>query len=187
MESFSSSKTALIEHFRAHSLRTDGPFLLSSGNVSDWYLDGRQTTYDGVGARLVGICIRHLLVPEATAVGGLTMGADPVAISTALITDPPLVAFSVRKEAKHYGVGGRVVGPVTPGDRAVVVDDTTTTGTSLVEATEVLRSEGIEVIQALVVVDRSFGAADNQMAALDVRYEAVLVPEDLGVEPEARA
>ena len=182
MTFFSDAKTALIAHLKEHALRTDGPFTLSSGGVSDWYLDGRQTTYDGEGGRLVGACMLQLISAEATAVGGLTMGADPVAIATALTSERPLKSFSVRKQAKDHGAGGRLVGPVGVDDKAVVVDDTTTTGSSLVEATTALREEGIEVIQALIVVDRSEGVAAKRMAELGVPYAAVVLPSDLGVE-----
>lgn len=185
MESFSDLKSALIDHLKRHALRTDGPFHLSSGGTSAWYLDGRQTTYDGVGGRLVGGCVWHLMLSEATAVGGLTMGADPVAIAAALVSDRPLKAFSVRKETKAHGTGGRLVGPVTSEDKAVVVDDTTTTGASLVEATRALRAEDVDVVQAIVVVDRSAGVAAAQMDSLDVPYAAVVVPGDLGVAEES--
>ena len=187
MNSFSDLKSALIDHLKRHALRTDGPFLLASGGTSAWYLDGRQTTYDGVGGRLVGGCVWHLMVSEATAVGGLTMGADPVAVAAALVADRPVKAFSVRKVVKTHGAGGRLVGPVTSADKAVVVDDTTTTGASLVEATHALRAEGIDVVQAIVVVDRSAGAAAAHMDALGVPYAAVVVPADLGVGEEADA
>jgi orotate phosphoribosyltransferase len=178
---FSDAKNALVEHLVRHALRTDGPFRLASGATSDWYLDGRQTTYDGAGARLVGTCLGFVIDPTATAVGGLTMGADPVAMATAVLSDPPLKAFSVRKETKDHGAGGRLVGPVGPGDRAVVVDDTTTTGASLVAATDALRAAGVEVVQSVVVVDRSGGAAARRMDELGVPFTALVTPEELGV------
>lgn len=109
------------------------------------------------------------------------MGADPVAIATALLHDPPLKAFSIRKAPKDHGTGGRIVGPLTKEDVVAVVDDTTTTGSSFVESIEVLQREGIEVVQALVVVDRSQGAAAQRCADLGVPFRAAILPTDLGI------
>ena len=185
MDFLSAQKSALVEHLKRHALRTDGPFRLASGGTSDWYLDGRQTTYDGHGARLVGACVAELVVADATAIGGLTMGADPVAVATAVVSERPMRAFSVRKEPKAHGTGGRLVGPIDANDRAVVVDDTTTTGASLVAAAEALKDAGVAVVQAIVVVDRSGGLAASRMADLGVPYAAVVTPSDLGIESEA--
>lgn len=174
-------KKELVTHLVDHALRTDGPFQLSSGGTSDWYLDGRQTTYDGPGGRLVGACVSAALDPSVTAVGGLTMGADPVAVATAVLSDRSLRSFSIRKTAKAHGTGGRIVGPISTDDVAAIVDDTTTTGASLVESCEVLRAAGIEVKQAIVVVDRSEGAAEAAMRRMGVAFRAIVLPADLGV------
>jgi orotate phosphoribosyltransferase len=155
--------------------------MLSSGLESSWYLDGRQTTYDGVGGKLVARCVLEVIDPNATVVGGMTMGADPIAVATAILAERPLRAFSVRKEAKTHGTRGRLVGPVGPGDRAVVVEDTVTTGGSMASAVAALQAEGVEVIQALVLVDRSDGAAAVRLAEVGVPLVALLTPDDLGV------
>ena len=181
MRNFTANQNELIDHLAANGLQTDGPYVLSSGKMSDWYLDGRQTTYDGRGARIVGRCILEVIDDTATAVGGMTMGADPIAVAAAVLADTPLRAFSVRKEEKAHGMKGRLVGPVGPGDRAVVVEDTVTTGDSMAAAAEVLRSEGVDVVQAIVLVDRSAGAAGTRLAALDVPLVSLLIPSDLGV------
>ncbi len=110
------------------------------------------------------------------------MGADPIAVATAMLATEPLRAFSVRKEAKAHGTGGRLVGPIASGDRAVVVEDTVTTGGSMASAVEVLKGEGVDVIQAVVLVDRSDGAAAACLAELDVPLVALLTPGDLGVD-----
>lgn len=175
------SQNDLIAHLCANSLYTEGPYRLSSGIESDWYLDGRQTTFDGAGARIVAACILESMSEEADAVGGMTMGADPIAVATAAMSDRPLRAFSVRKEAKEHGAGGRLVGPIVAGDRAVVVEDTVTTGASMASAIEVLQSEGVEVVQAIVLVDRSDGAAAKLLTALGVPLVSLLTPADLGV------
>ncbi len=179
MDNSSEAKKELVTHVIANALRTDGPFQLSSGGTSSWYLDGRQVTYSGTGGRLVAACIGELLDPAVTAVGGLTMGADPVAIATALLADPPLRAFSIRKEAKEHGMGGRLVGPVGLGDRALVVEDTTTTGATLASAIEVLRAAGIAVAQVVTVVDRSDGAASVAMRDLGLDLTSLVTPGDL--------
>jgi orotate phosphoribosyltransferase len=176
-----SSSIALLEHLKSHALRTDGPFLLASGAESDWYLDGRQTTFDGPGARLVADAVNAVLDESVTAVGGMTMGADPIAVATVVGSDRPLRAFSVRKAAKDHGVGGRIVGPLQRSDLVAVVEDTTTTGGSMAEAIEVLRDEGITIVQAITVVDRSGGAAANRIGDLGLPFMALVTPADLGV------
>ncbi len=181
MNFFPDTKSALVTHLKRHALRTDGPFTLRSGAVAEWYLDARQTTFDGEGARLVGAAVAARLPEETTAVGGMTMGADPIAVATAMTTSPPLRAFSIRKEAKDHGTGGRLVGPIGPEDRVVVMEDTTTTGGALTAAIAVLREEGIPVLGALALVDRSGGAVAARLAQAGVTYDAIVTPSDLGL------
>jgi orotate phosphoribosyltransferase len=176
---------ALISHLRKNALRTDGPFILRSGATSDWYLDARQTTYSGEGARLVGQAILGVLDESVVAVGGMTMGADPVALSAALMSTEsgrPIRAFSIRAEAKDHGAGGRLVGPVAAGDRVAVVEDTVTTGSAMLEAIDVLTEAGIDVVQAISVVDRSDGEAGRRIGQRGIPFVALLRPADLGVE-----
>jgi orotate phosphoribosyltransferase len=177
-------KGHLIEHLRDHAVRTDGSFTLRSGEVSDWYIDARQTTFDGWGAILVGEAVLAAVDPDVTAVGGMTMGADPIAVATAMSAARarrPLQSFSIRKESKDHGTGGRLVGPVVAGDVVAVIDDTTTTGSALVESIEVLRDAGIEVAQAVALVDRSDGAVALRLSDLAIPYVAIVTPADLGV------
>jgi orotate phosphoribosyltransferase len=179
---FSSDQdAALVAHLKTHALRTDGPFVLRSGAASDWYLDARQTTFDGAGARLVGEAVVARLPAATTAIGGMTMGADPIAVAAAMLASPALRSFSIRKEAKDHGMGGRLVGPVGPEDQVVVVEDTTTTGSALAEAIEVLESEGVTILAALSLVDRSIGVVAERMAQAGVAYDAIVTPLDLGV------
>jgi orotate phosphoribosyltransferase len=175
---------ALLEHLRAHSLRTDGPFTLSSGEVSTWYLDARQTTFDGAGAWLVGRAILDVLDSRVEAVGGMTMGADPIAVATAMVANSEgraLRAYSIRKQPKDHGTGGRIVGPVGLGDKVAILEDTTTRGSAAGEATDVMAEAGAEVIQAIALVDRSEGRASDAFLARGIPFAAVLVPSDLGV------
>ena len=180
-----SPKQRLVEHLLAHAVRTDGPFTLRSGAVSDWYIDARQTTFDGSGAITVGEAVLDVLAPDVVAVGGLTMGADPIAVATAIAgasAGRPLRAFSVRKETKAHGTGGRLVGPVEPDDAVAVLEDTTTTGSAMFEAIETLSDAGVKIAQVITLVDRSSGVAAAKVAAAGIPYLALVVPRDLGVE-----
>jgi len=177
-------KQRLVEHLRDHAVRTDGPFTLRSGAISDWYIDARQTTFDGAGAILVGEAVVEVLDSEVTAVGGLTMGADPIAVSAAAAAAAggrPLRAFSVRKEAKGHGTGGRIVGPVDSDDVVAVLEDTTTTGSAMFEAMDALTDAGIRITQVITLVDRSNGIAANKVGAAGIPYVALVTPSDLGV------
>ncbi len=174
----------LVAHLRSRAVRTDGPFTLRSGERSDWYIDARQTTFDGAGATIVGRAVSALLDERVQAVGGLTMGADPIAVATAIAAAAggrTMRAFSIRKAAKDHGTGGRLVGPVAAGDRVAVLEDTTTTGGAMIEAIEVARAEGLVVVQALSLVDRSGGRVSRRLADLDVPYRPLVLPADLGV------
>ncbi len=175
----------LISHLRSHAVRTDGPFILRSGATSDWYLDARQTTFSGRGARLVGEVLLSHIDERSEAIGGLTMGADPLAIATAIAADShdrELAAFSIRKEAKTHGTGGRLVGPVAPGTPVTILEDTTSTGGAMVEAIEVAQASGLDIVHAVALIDRSGSVATERMEQLGIRYHAVITPSDLGVE-----
>lgn len=177
----STARDALIDHLRAHSLRTEGPFTLASGDVADWYMDARRTTFAGGGAALVAAAVREVLDPKVMAVGGMTMGADPIAVATATMSGGRLDAFSIRKADKDHGTGGRLVGPVEPGAQVAVVEDTTTTGAAFLEAVEVALSSGLEVIQAVSLFDRSGGTVEGLMAGRALPYTPLVFPADLGV------
>lgn len=176
--------SSVVEHLKDHALRTDGPFTLRSGAVSDWYLDARQTTFSGAGARLVGRAVLARVDPEVEAVGGMTMGADPIAFATAIAaaeTGRTLDAFSIRKQAKDHGIGGRLVGPVGPGTKVAMLEDTTSTGGALIEAIEVAQLEGLEILQVISFIDRSDGVTASRLEEMGLRYEAIVLPSDLGV------
>lgn len=178
--------SALIDHLVNHALRTDGPFTLRSGATSEWYVDARQTTFDGAGARVVGEAVLSVLDERVAAVGGMTMGADPIAIATAMTAAANgrnLKAFSIRKEPKDHGTGGRLVGPIDKDMPVAVLEDTTTTGGAAVEAARYLRDEGFEVVQVIALVDRSDGKASENFAALGLDHVALVTPADLGVVP----
>lgn len=175
----------LIDHLLSHAVRTEGgPFRLRSGEMSSWYIDARQTTFSGDGANLVGPAVLEAIVGECDAVGGMTIGADPIAVATAMTAAAagrPLQAFSIRKEAKDHGTGGRLVGPVGSGSRVWILEDTTTTGGALLEAIEVATSEGLAVLGAVALVDRSDGVVPRLMQERNLPYIALVTPELLGV------
>jgi orotate phosphoribosyltransferase len=173
----------LREHLLAHSVRR-GDFVLKSGRRSTWFIDSKQTVCRPDGMQLVADGVMALLPDGATAIGGLTMGADPVAFIVAGVAGTrgrPLKAFSVRKETKDHGAGGRIAGALDPGDAVVVTEDTVTRGTSLLQAVEAVRAVGAEVILAVAVVDRG-GAAAELLGGYGVPFRALLGAPDLGFD-----
>lgn len=162
-----------------------GEFTLKSGAKSSWFLDTKQTACRPDGIILVAEALLEILPAEASAIGGLTMGADPVAFGVAAVAATKgqmLRSFSVRKEAKDHGVTGRLAGALLPDDHVVIVEDTTTRGTSLLEAVEVVRAIGARVVLASVIVDRGTTCADL-CSAEGVNYQPLLTARDLGFEP----
>ena len=170
-------------HLLAHSVRT-GDFVLKSGRKSSWFIDSKQTVCRPGGMLLVAEAMLDVVPDEASAIGGLTMGADPVAFVTAAVAagqGRELKAFSVRKEAKDHGGGGRIAGALDPGDRVVVTEDTVTRGTSLREAVTAVRQAGAEVVLAVAVVDRG-GTAKALLAKEGVSFLALIGAPDLGFD-----
>lgn len=178
----SSARRALVDHLRTHSLRTDGPFTLLSGATADWYMDARQTTFSGEGSRLVAAAVLEVLDPRVAAVGGMTMGADPIAVGTATHSGGRLDAFSIRKADKDHGTGGRLVGPVRTGTPVAILEDTTTTGGAFLDAVDVALAGGLDVIQTIALFDRSGGTVTSKMSDRSLAYTALSVPADLGVD-----
>ena len=139
--------------------------VLASGRESDFYVDGRQTTLNAEGAWLVGNLVLDALRPEVRGVGGLVVGADPISAATAAVSwsrGRPVHAFLVRKEAKGHGLARFVEGRANlpDGTPVCVVEDTTTTGGSLLKAVDRCEAEGLKVVQCLTLVDREEGAAE---------------------------
>jgi orotate phosphoribosyltransferase len=176
---------ALIEHLRTHSVRT-GDFVLKSGKASNWFIDSKQTVCRPDGILLVAEAALEVIPPEATAIGGLTQGADPVAFGIAAVAATrgrELRSFSIRREAKDHGVMGRIAGPLLPGDKVVVTEDTATRGTSALEAAKVIRDLGADPIMILVVVDRG-GTGADLAAAEGIEFRALATAPDLGFDYE---
>ena len=159
-----------------------GRVTLSSGREADYYVDLRRATLHNEASPLIGRLLRELTADwDFDAVGGLTLGADPVATAIMHAAGRPIDAFVVRKEAKKHGMQRRVEGPDVEGRRVLVVEDTTTTGNSPLTAVQALRDAGAEVVGVATVVDRATGA-DDVIRAEGVEYRALLGLADLGLK-----
>jgi orotate phosphoribosyltransferase len=147
-----------------------GDFVLTSGRRSNYYVDGKQVTLDARGLFLVAsLALERCRELGITAVGGLTLGADPIAAAVAALSgqsSKPIAAFIVRKEVKPHGTARAVEGPpLHSGSRVMLVDDTLTTGGTFLQAHERVRETGAMTMEALCVVDREEGGAETLAAA----------------------
>ena len=160
-----------------------GKVILSSGREADYYVDLRRVTLDGVAAPLVGDVMRDLTKDwDYSAVGGLTLGADPVAtamLHSAAADGSVLDAFVVRKAEKQHGLQRRLEGPDVAGRRVLAVEDTSTTGGSVLTAVDALIEAGAEVVGVAVIVDRGAGPAIIERG---IEYRAAYSLADLGLE-----
>ena len=167
----------LVQLLRERSVRT-GDFVLASGARSPYYIDCRTTTTHAEGQFLVGQLGWELLRDSGLhpdAVGGLTMGADPVAYAiayTSWLAGEPVHAFSVRKQPKDHGTGRRIEGSFSEGSRVVVIEDVITSGGSALQACDAVEAEGGEVLAVLAVLDRESGGRE----AIEARgYRALTI------------
>ncbi|MFP3988940.1 orotate phosphoribosyltransferase [Streptomyces sp. E11-3] len=163
-----------------------GKVTLSSGLEADYYVDLRRVTLDGAAAPLIGQVMLDLTAElDFDAVGGLTLGADPVATSmlhAAAARGKQLDAFVVRKAAKAHGMQRRVEGPGIEGRRVLVVEDTSTTGGSPLTAVEAAREAGAEVVGVATIVDRATGAAEKIAEGAGVPYLFAFSKDELGLD-----
>jgi orotate phosphoribosyltransferase len=163
-----------------------GTFTLKSGRISSWFIDAKQTACRPDGIILVADAMLAVLPDDVTAIGGLTMGADPVAFGVAAVAATrgrPLRSFSVRKEAKDHGAGGRVAGALEPGDRVAITEDVVSRGTSLLEAAAAVRDTGATPVIAVPVVDRG-GICGARCAAEGIAFHPLVTAPDLGFDYE---
>jgi orotate phosphoribosyltransferase len=163
-----------------------GEFKLSSGGTSDYYIDCRTTTLDARGAQLVGEVFFDEIREqgwEADAIGGLTMGADPIVVAVA-VTSGTLHGFLVRKAEKQHGTGQRIEGFREKGARVVIVDDVCTTGSSTVQAIEAAREFGFEVIGVICLVERqdAHGRPNVERAAAPASFISIFTAIDVRKE-----
>jgi len=182
-----SDRDDLIEFIKREAV-FHGDFTLTSGKRATYYVDLRRVSLDHRVAPLIGRVMLDLIrdIPDIAAVGGLTMGADPIAsavLHQAAAQGVALDAFVVRKEPKDHGRGKQVEGPDVAGRRVVVLEDTSTTGGSPLKAAEALERAGATVVAVATVVDRSTGAADVIRAA-GYEYRSAIALADLGLDPQ---
>lgn len=174
-------RRALLDHIVGKAV-VHGRVVLSSGREADWYVDLRRITLDAEAAPLVGEVMLDLTADlDFDAVGGLTLGADPVAtamLHAASRRGQRLDAFVVRKEGKAHGLQRRIEGPDVAGRRVLAVEDTSTTGGSVLTAVEALREAGASVVGVAVIVER--GAADA-VSEVGLDYRWAYTMDDLGV------
>jgi orotate phosphoribosyltransferase len=161
-----------------------GKVTLSSGRTADYYVDLRRVTLDGAAAPLVGRVMLDLVADwDFEAVGGLTLGADPVAVAmlhASAAAGRRLDAFVVRKEGKAHGLQRRIEGSEVQGRRVLAVEDTSTTGGSVLTAVEALREAGAEVVGVAVIVDRGTEAR-QRIEAAGLPYRFAVSAADLGL------
>ncbi len=160
----SADRSKLLSILRGKSV-SYGNVTLSSGNTSNYYIDAKKTTYYAEGVYLAGKLIFDLIQNKnegIAAVGGLTMGADPIVVSTiiaAMSADYQLNGFSVRKDRKSHGQRKLIEGNLTKGDKVVIIDDVITTGRSTISAIDAVEDYGCEIVLVVALVDRCEGGA----------------------------
>lgn len=181
----SSARQELLRLLATKSFRL-GDFKLSSGGRSDYYIDCRTTTLDARGAQLTGQVFLEEIQRRgwrADAIGGLTMGADPIVVAVA-VTSGKMSGFLVRKAEKQHGTGRRIEGFGEKGARVIIVDDVCTTGASTVEAIAAAREFGFEIVGAMCLVEReeAGGRVNVEKAAAPAPFIALFTAGDVRKE-----
>ncbi len=182
----SSARDQLLELLATNSFRL-GEFTLSSGGKTDYYIDCRTTTLNAQGAELTGRVFLDLIQQQGwqpQAVGGLTMGADPIVVATSVISaqaGAPIHGFLVRKAEKEHGMGRRVEGFQEKGARVVIVDDVCTTGSSTIQAIEAAREFGFNIAGVVCLVERleAGGRPAVEKAAAPAPFISVFTSNDV--------
>ena len=181
----SSTRQELLRLLATKSFRL-GEFKLASGRTSDYYIDCRTTTLDARGAQLTGeVFLDEIRVHgwDAQAIGGLTMGADPIVVAVA-VTSGTMHGFLVRKAEKQHGMGRRIEGFQEKGARVVIVDDVCTTGSSTIQAIEAAREFGFEIVGVMCLVEReeAGGRESVEKAAAPAPFVALFTANDVKKE-----
>lgn len=162
-----------------------GKFVLASGRTSDYYIDGRITSLDPEGAYLIGnLFMRTIKAWKAAAVGGLTLGADPIVGAVVALSHHigfPVRGFIVRKQVKDHGAGKLVEGIINKGDRVVIVEDVVTSGSSAMKAVNAAKELGAQVVGVLAVVDREEGGKETILKE-GLKFEALFTATELKKE-----
>src|ERR1700674_3561967 len=180
-----SSRQDLLRLLAGKSFRL-GEFKLSSGSTSDYYIDCRTTTLDAKGSRLTGEVFSDEIRQRGwkpQAIGGLTMGADPIVVAVSIVSGE-LHGFLVRKAEKQHGTGQRIEGFREKGGRVVIVDDVCTTGASTVQAIEAAREFGFEVVSAMCLVEReeARGRPNVEKGAAPAPFVSIFTARDVRTE-----
>jgi len=178
----SAARQELLRLLARKSFRL-GEFKLSSGGTSDYYIDCRTTTLDARGSQLTGRVFLEEMEARGwkpQAIGGLTLGADPIVVAAA-VTSGQLHGFLVRKAEKQHGTGRRIEGFCEKGARVVIVDDVCTTGASTIQAIEAAREFGFEIIGVMCLVEReeAHGRAAVEKAAAPAPFVAIFKAQDV--------
>jgi orotate phosphoribosyltransferase len=174
----------LLELIKKDAVYKGGEYVLSSGKKSSYYIDMRLITLSSVGAYLIAnILFDELKNDDIDAIGGLTLGADPIAAAYAAISfqrGKPTQAFIVRKEEKKHGKNRLIEGPLKKGAKTVIVDDVATTGGSLLKAIDAVEKEGGTVVKVISLVDRGLGASE-ELAKKGYGLHSLYSLKDLGL------
>jgi orotate phosphoribosyltransferase len=191
-------KKHLLEtiYVRSFSYDPEGGFTLSSGKKSDVYIDVKKTSLSAEGMQLIGYaCYQEIKLAPVDAIGGLTLGADPIAYATALMSTQygkPVDVFVVRKKAKEHGTKQCIEGNLKPGSNVIVVEDVLTTGGSAIQAVKKMQEAGHNVLGVLAIVDREEGGVDKIKEECGCKVRSLFTKTDLmelreKVEKEAAA
>ena len=189
--SFSDQDRARLRALVESDALLHGDFALASGQTSSFYFDSKPVTLSPEGASLVAQAFLDVITkcaPEADAVGGLTLGADPIVSSIVVlshVSTQPLKGLIVRKEKKDRGTTRWVEGPVNAATRVVVVEDVATSGGSARQAVERLRESDLDVVLAIALIDRLAGF-EQTMQSIGVPSQAILTIDDFGERPTER-
>jgi orotate phosphoribosyltransferase len=180
-----SARQRLLSTLARKSFRL-GEFKLSSGGTSDYYIDCRATTLSAEGARVTGEVFQEEIQHRgwnAQAIGGLTMGADPIVVAVTVVSGE-LEGFLVRKAEKQYGTGQRIEGFREKGARVVIVDDVCTTGASTIQAIEAVREFGFDVAGVICLVERqeAKGRPNVEKAAAPAPFVSIFTANDVRAE-----
>ncbi len=176
----------LIEYIKKHSFqRSDTPvFKLSSGNLSNFYFNLKKTTYSPLGQYLIGNLVFEKVKElglKPAAIGGLTMGADPIATAaayTSQLRNEPIEALVIRKEPKGHGTMSQIEGNVQAGDKVIIIDDVVTTGGSTIKAIEAARKAGLEVVAVIILLDRGEFEGRQNIEKLGCPVHSILTIKD---------
>ena len=179
-------REALVALVRHHSLKF-GEFTLVSGKKASYYLDGKQVTLDPHGAKLIAEGILEMIGGSdmPAAVGGMSIGADPITaavVTMSAVNGTPISGFMVRKEPKGHGTNQYIEGPVKPGAKVVIVEDVVTTGGSSLAAIKICEDFGLEITGVIAIIDRMEGGA-AAFAKAGYKFSSLLTIEDFGIKP----